>query len=80
MSARFRTLGLALAAFCCASAAHAGGYPGHGRAVDQLKPASDYSDVLDGRPRALGIIRARANGFVPSSEMHDYVKGCSTAC
>ena len=71
----FRTLGLALAAFACASAAYADGYPSSGRAIDQLRPASDYSDVLTGRPRSLGIMRARANGFVPSPELHDYVKG-----
>ena len=75
MSTFLRTLGLALAAFCCASVAHASGYPGHGRAIDQLKPTSDYGDVLNGRPRALGIMRTRANGFVPSPAMHDYVKG-----
>jgi Zn-dependent protease with chaperone function len=69
-----RTLGLALAAFLCASAAHADGYPRSGRAIDQLRPAANYSDVMTGRPRSLGIMRARANGFVPSPEMHDYVK------
>jgi len=58
-----------------ATPALADGYPGSGRAIDQLKPASDYSDVLTGRPQALGIMRARANGFVPSPVMHDYVRG-----
>ena len=57
------------------AAASDSGYPGHGRAVDQLEPATDYTDVLQGRPRALGIMRARANGFVPSPAMHDYVRG-----
>ena len=53
----------------------ANGYPGNGRAIDQLHPAADYSDVAGGRPLALGIMRARANGFVPSPVMHDYVRG-----
>jgi len=75
MNVFFRTLGLALAVFACASAAHADGYPRNGRAIEQLRPTADYSDVLTGRPRSLGIMRARANGFVPSPEMHDYVKG-----
>ncbi len=65
----------ALALLVCSAAAQADGYPGRGRAIDQLKPAADYSDTLTGRPRSLGIMRARANGFVPSPEMHDYVKG-----
>jgi Zn-dependent protease with chaperone function len=50
------------------------GYPGKGRAIDTVKPAADYTDALQGRPRALGIMRARAQGFVPSPELHDYVK------
>ena len=75
MNAFFRTLGLALAVFACASAAHADGYPRSGRAINQLRTTADYSDVLAGRPRSLGIMRARANGFVPSPEMHDYLKG-----
>ncbi len=48
-----------------AVSADANGYPRKGRAIDQLQPAADYSDVMAGRPRALGIMRARANGFVP---------------
>ena len=51
------------------------GYPSSGRAIDQLKPASDYSDVLQGRPLALGIMRTRGQGFVPSPELQDYVHG-----
>ena len=31
--------------------------------------------MLAGRPRALGILRARAQGFVPSPQLHDYVRG-----
>jgi predicted Zn-dependent protease len=58
-----------------AGPAEADGYPSHGRAIDQLRFAADYSDVMQGRPRALGIMRARANGFVPSPAMHDYVQG-----
>lgn len=57
-----------------ATAAQANGYPSKGKAIDQLKPASNYSDVVEGRPRALGIMRARAQGFVPSSVLHDYVR------
>ena len=55
-----------------ATAALANGYPSSGRAIDQLHPASDYSDVVGGRPLALGIMRARANGFVPSEVMQAY--------
>ncbi|HUJ47133.1 MAG TPA: M48 family metallopeptidase [Rhizomicrobium sp.] len=51
------------------------GYPSHGKAIEQISPSTDYSDVLAGRPRALGILRARAQGFVPSPQLHDYVKG-----
>ncbi len=56
------------------SAANADGYPSRGKAIDNLSPASDYSDLQPGRPRALGIMRARAQGFVPSAALHDYVK------
>ena len=51
------------------------GYPSKGRAIDALKPAPDYSDVLKGRPLALGIMRTRGQGFVPSRELHDYAQG-----
>ncbi|HEY2068697.1 MAG TPA: M48 family metallopeptidase [Rhizomicrobium sp.] len=51
------------------------GYPSSGKAIDQLKPASDYSEALKGRPLALGIMRTRAQGFVPSATLHDYVRG-----
>ncbi len=51
------------------------GYPEKGKAIDVLKPASDYSDLSGGRPRALGIMRARAQGFVPSPELHTYLQG-----
>ena len=51
------------------------GYPGKGKAIDQLKPAADYSGMLTDRTRTLGIMRSRAQGFVPSPELHDYVKG-----
>ena len=51
------------------------GYPTRGKAIDQLQPARDYSDLAPGRPRSLGILRARAQGFVPSPELHDYVRG-----
>jgi predicted Zn-dependent protease len=52
-----------------------GGYPSSGKAIDVLKPASDYSEVLRGRPLALGIMRTRAQGFVPSATLHEYVRG-----
>ncbi|HXC56868.1 MAG TPA: M48 family metallopeptidase [Rhizomicrobium sp.] len=65
-----------LAALCLfATPALADGYPGHGRAIDQFHPAADYSDVMTGRPLALGIMRARANGFVPSPVMQAYANG-----
>ena len=71
-----RTLALTVAAICLlASPVLANGYPSSGRAIDQLKPASDYSDVVSGRPLALGIMRARANGFVPSAVMQAYANG-----
>ncbi len=66
---------LVFAGISSGATARDSGYPGHGKAIDQLAPASDYSDVMAGRPRALGIMRARANGFVPSPLMHDYVYG-----
>ncbi len=50
-------------------------YPSKGKAIDLLKPAADYTDVVGQRPRALGIMRARAQGFVPSPALHDYVRG-----
>jgi tetratricopeptide (TPR) repeat protein len=52
-----------------------GGYPSSGKAIDVLKPAGDYSEVLRGRPLALGIMRTRAQGFVPSATLHEYVRG-----
>jgi predicted Zn-dependent protease len=66
---------IALACATPASASSDSGYPSRGKAIDQLTPASDYTDVMQGRPRALGIMRARANGFVPSPQMHVYVQG-----
>ena len=68
-------MGLALVLAAPAAQARDSGYPSKGKALDQLSPASDYTDVMQGRPRALGIMRARANGFVPSPVMHDYVRG-----
>src|ERR1700744_3818401 len=52
-----------------------GGYPSSGKAIDALKPAADYSEALRGRPLALGIMRTRAQGFVPSATLHNYVRG-----
>ncbi len=51
------------------------GYPSHGRAIDQLTPASDYGEALKGRPLALGIMRTRGQGFVPSPVLQAYVHG-----
>ncbi|MEY4880500.1 MAG: hypothetical protein RJB62_1969 [Pseudomonadota bacterium] len=51
-----------------------GDYPSMGKAIDILTPAPDYSDVAAERPRSVAIMRARAHGFVPSPELHDYVK------
>ncbi len=78
MSAK-STLLLASALACALAGfsppANADGYPSHGKAVDGLQPSTDYGDLQPGRPRALGIMRARAQGFVPSPELHDYVRG-----
>lgn len=57
------------------SALASSGYPHQGRAIDQLKPAADYSEVLKGRPLALGIMRMRGQGFVPSPQLQEYVRG-----
>lgn len=65
----------ALAGLVTTAAARADGYPDRGRAIDQLQFASDYSDVMASRTRAVSIMRARAQGFVPSAALHDYVKG-----
>jgi predicted Zn-dependent protease len=54
------------------NAAFANGYPSSGRAIDKLHPAADYSDLAPGRPLALGIMRARAQGFVPSPLLEAY--------
>lgn len=51
------------------------GYPDKGKAIEQLKPAADYSGMLTDRTRTLGIMRARAQGFVPSPELTAYVRG-----
>jgi predicted Zn-dependent protease len=61
--------------FALPCGAAASGYPGRGKSVQALSPASDYSDLARTRSRALGIMRARAQGFVPSAELHDYVRG-----
>jgi Zn-dependent protease with chaperone function len=73
-------LALATALLLSTSTADAGlfdsnGYPRHGRAIDALKPASDYSDVVKNRPLAISIMRTRGQGFVPSPELHAYVQG-----
>src|SRR5262249_43522192 len=66
---------LMLSSTAQASMFDSNGYPSKGRAIDTFKPASDYSDVLKGRPLALGIMRTRGQGFVPSRELHDYARG-----
>src|SRR3954447_6476402 len=71
-------MSMACAVLTVASAANAGqgdGYPSQGTALQQLAPAADYSQALRGRPLALGILRARGQGYVPSPQLHDYVKG-----
>ncbi|MGH8323812.1 MAG: hypothetical protein ACRETD_08460, partial [Steroidobacteraceae bacterium] len=55
-----------------ATPAFANGYPSSGKAIDQLHPAADYSDLAGGRPLALGIMRTRAQGFVPSPVLTAY--------
>jgi predicted Zn-dependent protease len=55
-------------------AASTSGYPDRGKSIESLRPDTDYSDLLQGRPRALGIMQARAQGFVPSPALHDYVR------
>lgn len=69
---------LALSTSAGAGMFDSSGYPSRGRAIDALKPASDYSAELKGRPLALGIMRTRGQGFVPSRELHDYVSGVMT--
>jgi predicted Zn-dependent protease len=64
----------ALLASTAAFASQGDGYPDRGTAISQLQPAGDYSDVLDGRPRALGIMRSRGQGFVPSPALQDYAQ------
>ncbi len=72
---RYAALGALAALGLFTTSALANGYPDGGKAIDQLHPAADYADIAAGRPLALGIMRARANGFVPSAVMHDYVRG-----
>jgi Zn-dependent protease with chaperone function len=55
-------------------AAQGDGYPASGKAIEQLTPAADYTPALQGRAVALGILRSRAQGFVPSQQLHDYTK------
>jgi predicted Zn-dependent protease len=65
----------AAAAPSIAHASQGDGYPGRGKAIDVLQPASDYSEAVKGRPLALGIMRTRGQGFVPSPELNAYVTG-----
>ncbi|HEY3638650.1 MAG TPA: M48 family metallopeptidase [Rhizomicrobium sp.] len=65
----------ALAMFSVATTASGSGYPDRGKAIADVSPASDYGDLVRTRPRAISIMRARAQGFVPSAELHDYVRG-----
>jgi Zn-dependent protease with chaperone function len=61
-----------------ASAQLSRNYPARGKALDALRPADDYSSLTAQRPRSVAIMRARAHGYVPSPELHDYVKGVLT--
>jgi predicted Zn-dependent protease len=49
-------------------------YPASGKALDALQPAADYSALTTQRPRSVAIMRARAHGYVPSPELHAYLK------
>jgi hypothetical protein len=49
-------------------------YPNSGKAIDVIDIDDNYSNVLAERPRSVSIMRARAHGFVPSSEMHAYAQ------
>ena len=64
----------ALALVLVAPSVSASGYPGRGKALADLSAASDYSDLVRTRPRAISIMRTRAQGFVPSAELHDYAR------
>jgi predicted Zn-dependent protease len=64
-----------LLAGAAAQASVGDGYPSRGTALSQVSAAGDYSDVLKDRPLALGILRARAQGFVPSPQLQAYVQG-----
>ncbi|HEY6669888.1 MAG TPA: M48 family metalloprotease, partial [Methyloceanibacter sp.] len=73
-------LALATALLLSTATADAGlfdsnGYPSHGRAIDALKPAADYGDLVKNRPLAISIMRTRGQGFVPSPELHAYAQG-----
>jgi len=81
MTARCIGLAALTAALLAGTSAQADvgdGYPGRGTAISQVSAATDYSDVLKGRPLALGILRARAQGFVPSPQLQAYVQGVMT--
>ena len=66
---------LAAAIPSLALAGEGDGYPSRGKAIETLQPASDYSEAMKGRPLALGIMRTRGQGFVPSPELNAYVTG-----
>jgi Zn-dependent protease with chaperone function len=76
---RYAIGALGLAVTVASPAANAGwfdrtsDYPDKGTAIDALKPAADYSDVVAKRGRAISIMRARDNGFVPSPELNRYL-------
>ncbi|MBV9571307.1 MAG: M48 family metalloprotease [Alphaproteobacteria bacterium] len=73
--ATFVTLAGALLATTSALASAGDGYPSRGTALSQVSVSTDYTDVLSGRPLALGILRARAQGFVPSPQLQSYAQG-----
>ncbi|MEI9929652.1 MAG: hypothetical protein WDM89_03550 [Rhizomicrobium sp.] len=60
---------LLLSSSAGASMLDSNGYPSKGKAIEKFKPSADYSDVLKGRPLALGFMRTRGQGFVPSREL-----------
>jgi predicted Zn-dependent protease len=72
------TLVLALLLAGPASAQLSKDYPARGKALDGMRAARDYSDVVNQRPRSISIMRARAHGFVPSPELNAYVTGVLT--
>jgi predicted Zn-dependent protease len=72
------TLALALVLAGPASAQLSRDYPAKGKAIDAMRVARDYSDVVNQRARSVSLMRARAHGFVPSPELNAYVTSVLT--